>query len=83
IAALNGDARKGAQLAAFADAKYKELGEARESTEAWSYKKLMASLNQQLDKATLEALAAEAALWTAEQAVSEALAVVDVSRRAA
>ncbi|MDQ6768307.1 MAG: NB-ARC domain-containing protein [Candidatus Eremiobacteraeota bacterium] len=83
IATLNGDARKGAQLAAFADAKYKELGEARESTEAWSYKKLMASLHQQLDNASLEALAAEAAVWTAEQAVSEALAIVHVSRRAA
>ncbi len=75
IAARNGDAKLGAQLGGYADAQYKELGEPRESTEAWSYEKLMEALRESLDKTAMETLAAEGAAWTSEQAVAEALKV--------
>jgi tetratricopeptide (TPR) repeat protein len=75
IAARAGDPRRAAQLAGFVDAHYAELGEARESTEAWSNDQLMQSLRQQLDAAALESLITEGAGLTSELAVAEALTV--------
>jgi len=73
ISALGGDAQKGARLGGFADIKYAELGELRESTEMWSHDQLAASLGQQLDKGAIGTLSLEGAAWTLEQAVAEAL----------
>jgi predicted ATPase/class 3 adenylate cyclase len=75
IAAQGGDAQRAAQLGGYADAQYKELGEPRESTEAWSYGKLMETLRDKLDPAAMQTLAAEGAAWTSEQAVAEGLKV--------
>ncbi|HEV2879539.1 MAG TPA: hypothetical protein VGW96_08105, partial [Candidatus Eremiobacteraceae bacterium] len=75
IAALNGHAQHAAQLRGYVDAQFMELGEVREYTEIWSYEKLNASLRDRLDEATIEALGAEGASWTFEQAVAEALKV--------
>ncbi len=75
IAAQSGDIQRAAQLGGYADAQYKELGEPRESTEAWSYDKLMEALRDTLDPAAAQTLAAEGAAWTSEQAVADALKV--------
>jgi predicted ATPase/class 3 adenylate cyclase len=75
LSALAGAPQRGAQLAGYVDAKYKELGEPRESTETWGYEKLMVSLRDQLSEADLATLVAEGATWPEEHAVTEALEV--------
>lgn len=73
IASRTGDPRRGAQLAGFVDARYAELGESRESTEAWSHDQLLLSLREQLDAATIQSLGEEGAGLTTELAVAEAV----------
>ena len=75
IAALGSDAHKAARLGGYADAKYTELGELRESTEMWSHEQLAAALRHQLDRGAIETLSAEGAGWTLEQVIAEALSV--------
>jgi len=75
IAARDGDAHKAARLGGFADAKYMELGELRESTEMWSHEQLTGAIGQRLDKGAIERLSSEGAAWTLEQTVAEARTV--------
>jgi predicted ATPase/class 3 adenylate cyclase len=75
VAARSGDPRRGARLRGYADAWYRSEGNEREPTEARTYEILTASLREKLSDAEIEALAAEGARMTEDQAVAEALAV--------
>jgi hypothetical protein len=75
IAGLGGDARLGAQLLAYVDAQYAELGMQREPTEQWGYDKLMATLRETLSADEIATLGAEGAAWSEDRAVEEALQV--------
>jgi predicted ATPase/class 3 adenylate cyclase len=75
VAVRSGDARRGARLRGYADAWYRSEGVEREPTEARTYEILMTALREQLTDAEIEALAAEGAQMSEDQAVAEALAV--------
>jgi hypothetical protein len=75
LAALGGDARRGAQLVGYVDAQYTALGLQREPTEQWGYDKLMATLCETLSADEIAQLAAEGVAWSEDQAVEEALKV--------
>jgi tetratricopeptide (TPR) repeat protein len=72
LAALGGDARRGAQLLGYVDAQYTALGMQREPTEQWGYDKLMAALRETLSEDAFAQLATEGAAWSEDQAVEEA-----------
>jgi predicted ATPase/class 3 adenylate cyclase len=71
--ALGGGAERAARLVGFVGAKYKELDEPLDATGRWSWDKLSGSLRSQLVEIKLNALAAEGAAWSDDQAVDEAL----------
>ncbi|HKE37530.1 MAG TPA: NB-ARC domain-containing protein [Candidatus Baltobacteraceae bacterium] len=73
LAALGGDARRGAHLLGYVDRQYTGLGIQREQTEQWGYDKLIATLRDTLSANEIETLEAEGAAWSEEQAVEEAL----------
>jgi predicted ATPase/transcriptional regulator with XRE-family HTH domain len=73
LAALGGDARRGAQLLGYVDAQYTALGLQREPTERWGYEKLITALRETLSADEIAALAADGAAWSEDQAVEEAL----------
>jgi predicted ATPase len=75
IAALSQQPQPAARLSGWADAKYAELGEPRESTETWSAERLSTTLRDLLSDANLNALRAEGAAWDEEQTIKEALKV--------
>jgi predicted ATPase len=75
LAALNGDARRGAQLLGYVDARYTAQGMQREPTEQWGYDKLMTTLRETLSEAEVAQLSAEGATWSEDRAVEEALKV--------
>jgi predicted ATPase/class 3 adenylate cyclase len=75
LGALRAEVRRAAQLIGYVDAQYQKLGYERESTEKWSYEKLMAALREQLSDAEIEKLATEGAAWSEDRAVEEALKV--------
>jgi tetratricopeptide (TPR) repeat protein len=75
VAALRGDARRGARLRSWVDASFRSEGYEREPTEARLYEILMTALREKLSDAEVEALSAEGAQMTEDQAVAEALAV--------
>jgi non-specific serine/threonine protein kinase len=72
IGALRRHAHTSARLIGYVNAQFKELGYERESTEQWSFDKLMAALREQLTDAEIETLAAEGVAWSEDQAVEEA-----------
>lgn len=75
LAALRGQMRTAASLLGYVNAQFQELGIARETTEEWGYKKLMAVLCDHLGEADITKLAAEGAAWSEDQAAEEALTV--------
>jgi tetratricopeptide (TPR) repeat protein len=76
IAALSGDARRGARILGYVDAWFRNEGYGREPTEERLYQTLMTSLRAQLSENELETLAAEGALFSEDRAAAEALAVM-------
>jgi tetratricopeptide (TPR) repeat protein len=75
LSALSGEARRGAQLLGYVGEQYAVLGMQRESTEQWSYEKLMAALRETLSPDEIATLGEEGAAWSEDQAVEEALKV--------
>jgi predicted ATPase len=75
LAALAGDARRGAQLLGQVDAQYAALGLQREPTERWGYDKLIATLRENLSEDEIAQLSTEGAAWSEDRAVEEALQV--------
>jgi hypothetical protein len=75
VAACDGDARRGARLRGYVDAWYRTAGYERERTEQHIDELLTNALNEKLGPAEIEALAAEGARLSEDQAVAEALAV--------
>jgi predicted ATPase/class 3 adenylate cyclase len=75
VAARSGDARRGARLRGYVDAWFRSERHEREPTEQLTYEILMTALREQLTDAEIEALAAEGAQMTEDQAVAEALTV--------
>lgn len=60
----------GASIGALAPAAY-----TLEPTEKWGYEQLLAALHEHLSESEIEKLAAEAAAWSEDQAVDEALKI--------
>jgi predicted ATPase/transcriptional regulator with XRE-family HTH domain len=75
VAALRGDAGRGARLRGYVDAWYSNEGCERDLTERRTYEILMTALRERLAGADIESLAAEGAQLSEEQAVLEAFAV--------
>jgi hypothetical protein len=75
LAGLGGNARRGAQLLGYVDARYVALGMQRETAEQQGYDKLMAALREALGADDIAQLAADGAAWSEDQAVEEALKV--------
>ncbi|MDQ6824723.1 MAG: tetratricopeptide repeat protein, partial [Candidatus Eremiobacteraeota bacterium] len=75
VTALKKQAQQAARLFGYADAKYKQLEEARTEANAWSVDKLMIALRDELGEPEIRAFSAEGAAWSDEQAVREALKV--------
>ena len=75
VAARSGDASRGARLRGFVDQWYASEGYEREPTEARTYEILVAALSARLGAAEIDALAAEGARLSEDQAVAEAFAV--------
>ena len=75
ILALRGEVDDAAQLIGYVNARLKELGNERETTEKWGYDKLLAALHEHLSDAQIEKLGAEGEAWSEDQAVEEALNV--------
>jgi tetratricopeptide (TPR) repeat protein len=75
LAALGGNAQRGARLLGYAGAQYTALGMLREPTEQWGYDKLMATLRETLSLDEIVTLQAEGAAWSEDRAVEEALKV--------
>jgi hypothetical protein len=73
LAAIGGDARRAAQLLGYVDAQFGAQGLQRESTEQWSYDKLMAALRETLSETEIATLGAEGAAWSEDQAAEDAL----------
>jgi predicted ATPase/class 3 adenylate cyclase len=74
LASLSGERRRAARLTGYVDAFYQKLGSRREPTEEWGYKKLIASLGEEIASDELAALMADGAGWTEDQAADEAIA---------
>lgn len=75
VAALSGDPRCGARLRGYVDAWFRSEGYQREPTERRIYEILTTALQERLNDAEIEALAAEGAQLSEDQAVAEALAI--------
>ena len=75
LLALRGEVNHAGRLIGYVDLQFEELGLEREATEKWGYEKLMAALHEHLSDVQIEKLAAEAAAWSEDQAVEEALKV--------
>src|SRR5579872_3086145 len=77
LAAIRGDAREGARLLAYVDARLRSLSNEREYTEKWCLEKLMIELRRTLDDSEIERLAAEGAAWTEDRAVGLAMSTCE------
>jgi ATP/maltotriose-dependent transcriptional regulator MalT len=75
VAALSGDARRGARLRGYVDTAYRDVSYEREPTERRAHDILMAALREKLSGAGIDSLAAEGAQLSEDQAVAEAMAV--------
>ncbi|MBV8372359.1 MAG: adenylate cyclase, partial [Candidatus Eremiobacteraeota bacterium] len=75
LAALDGDARRGAQLLGYANARYDHLGVQREPAEQWGHDKLSAELRNALSEEEIAELTTEGASWSEGRAVEEALRI--------
>lgn len=75
LMALHGNAMEAARLIGYVDTRLGTLEYKRETTEKWSYEKLMAALRESLSGAEIEQLASEGAAWQEDHAVEEALKV--------
>jgi predicted ATPase/class 3 adenylate cyclase len=75
VAALSGDAHRGARLRGYVDAAYHNMGIELLVTERRMYDILMTALREKLTDAEIESLAAEGAQLSEDQAVAEAMAV--------
>ena len=75
VGAQEGRAQGAARLLGYVEEAIRKAEFAREPTEKWSYKKLMAELQQHLKDGEISALVAEGAGWTEDQAVAEALTI--------
>lgn len=75
VAAQSGDPLRAARLRGYADAWHRSEEYEREPTERHTYEILMTTLREKLTDAEIEALGAEGAQLSEEQAVAEALAV--------
>ncbi|HET6277013.1 MAG TPA: adenylate/guanylate cyclase domain-containing protein [Candidatus Cybelea sp.] len=75
VAALSGDAPRGARLRGYVDALYRNTSFERELTEQRTYEILVTALREKLSDAEIESLAAEGAQLSEDQAVAEALTV--------
>jgi predicted ATPase/class 3 adenylate cyclase len=75
VAALGGDPRRGARLGGYVDAANTREGNERGPADARSYEILMTALREKLTDTEIEALAAEGAQLSEDQAVAEALTV--------
>jgi predicted ATPase len=73
ILSLRGERHRAARLTGYVEAAYQKLGTRREPTEEWGYKKLQVSLRAEIASNELEALMADGARWTEDQAADEAL----------
>ena len=75
VAALGVDPRRGARLRGYVDAAHSRVGNKRGPADARSYEILMTALREKLTDAEIDALGAEGAQLSEDQAVAEALAV--------
>jgi len=75
IAIRNGDVRRGGRLLGYVDAWFLNENYVRESTEQSAYELLLAALREKLSDSEIEALAAQGAQLSEDQAVAEALGV--------
>jgi hypothetical protein len=75
VAALRSGSRRAARLCGYVDAWYRSEGCERDTTERRTYEILLTALHEKLTDAEIEALAAEGALLSEDQAVAEALAM--------
>ncbi len=75
VAIHNGDVRRGGRLLGYVDAWFLNENYVRESTEQRAYELLLTALREKLSNSEIEALAAEGAQLSEDQAVAEALAV--------
>ena len=73
IHARRQDTRKAALLLCYIDARFKELGMERQSTERWSYEGLLSSIRHDLSATEIERLGSVTAGWSEERAIDEAL----------
>jgi predicted ATPase/DNA-binding XRE family transcriptional regulator len=73
VAALDGDAARGARLSSYIDAWFLSAGCERGLTERQTYEMLMDTLHEKLGSAEIEPLAAEGARFSEEQATALAL----------
>jgi predicted ATPase len=73
LAAVGGEARRGAQLLGYVDAQIAALGMQRDPTEQRGYDKFIATLRETLSEDEIAALGAEGAAWSEDKAVEEAL----------
>jgi tetratricopeptide (TPR) repeat protein len=73
ILSLRGERHRAARLTGYVDAAYRKLGSRREPTEVWGYTKLLDSLREKIASDELDALMADGAEWTEDQASDEAL----------
>jgi len=75
VAALSGDARKGARLRGYVDGRYRDEGCERGLTERRTYEMLIEHLHARLSEDEIATLAAEGAALSEEQAANEALTI--------
>jgi predicted ATPase/DNA-binding CsgD family transcriptional regulator len=73
IGARHGAFSTAARLIGFVDRQLTILGLDRGSTEKWGYEQLMTAFREHFREAEIEALVAEGAAWTEEQAIDAAL----------
>ena len=79
--ALIGETRAAAVLLGYVDARFVEIDYTRETTEQWSFDKLVALLRAKLTDAELSDHAAEGATWSEDQAVETVLLLADQSEK--
>jgi hypothetical protein len=75
VAALHGDARRGARLRGYVDASYRIVNYELQGTDRRTFDILMTALHEKLSDAEIESLAAEGAQLSEDQAGAEALNV--------
>ncbi len=75
VAATGDDAQRAARLLGYVDAQYGRSGQQRTITAKGIYDKLLAALREKLPDTEMEALVADGATWSEDQAVEEALKV--------